>query len=351
MRFTRAIRAFAAGSVIAGGIVLGVAGVAGAWPANAVATPQTGCATSAGISVSLVITPSGSDVGTGTIHFQSSGATVSPALPSQEGTSVSYQTLGSNTFVFNFPVADAGEHVYVSASVGWPGDNASYSSQQVTLPVGCPNVPPAPTVTVVAGSQCGVYVATVNVTAPNVDNGYEGSTGPLTITATGSGVAGAVLPAIDVPPGGVEHGGVTFPVADAGKSETVTVSGTYTGSFSGNGAFSVSESVTVPATCPVTPPTTPPTTPTPPPAPPTTPAGPCAVPTNVGCPGYVAPSSPAAPAATPAPAAHVVPVGAPQTGFGGAAQSNDDGGLLIAGGGLFAIAAAALFLIRRRRTA
>ena len=211
-----------------------------------------------------------------------------------------------------------------------------------------------------ASGYCNVNTVTVEVFAGDGANGYNG-TG--VVTATGSFNDSPDTSFDLLAPGGQVTGGVTYPSSDAGKTEVVTVSVTWSDSET---PVVSTHDVTLPDACPTGTTTT--TVPTPPPpsttvtVPPLYPPAPLA-PCNFSVPGGSfsgpaadctsppAPSSQVAGPAAPAVAhAAVVPVGAPQTGFGGAASSSFNW-LLPTGGGLVLIGlltALILFTTRKR---
>lgn len=353
-RLKRAFSALAAGSVIVGGIVLGTAAIASAHTATP-SDPVSSCTSP------LNSTWQGS--GTVKLALTNDNATISVTSVTAGTVNLSNpytsSTAGVSHVITITGIPDATSSVTVHLHVLWTDEYSVNTSFTVTEPEGgCVPSPVVPTLnlTATASPQCGDFTVPVVLTE---------SDGANLVGDDGDGVVTSIPGIIDIVPGGTYDGSVVFPASDAGKTETVN-------GIVGLDGFSsypvASNSFKLPAVCtttvtvPVPGPTTTVTVPVP--TPPTVVTVPCyGNVTNDGytgtyggaCPVPPVPA-PAAPVAAPAPAvahAAVVPVGAPQTGFGGAAQSSNNDGWLYAGGGLilFGLLSALAALRLRKRDA
>jgi hypothetical protein len=352
-RLKRAVRALAAGSVITGGIVLGIAGVASAH--QNIVSGNTSCQAivgSATWTATWTVTNDYNLTETASVHTSTGGGML-VGLPALIG------KLGHITVTQSgIPITTTSATLSVHGS--W-SDEFSTNSELATVykPEGCiPLVPPpvAPSVTITphASVSCGDFTVPLTVSVGDGEN-LVGNDGQTTVTF-GTPVSPA---AVIVSPGDSGSTSAVFPSSDAGKSETIDAAVEQVG-FEGTGSLSTIVQLPDVCTTTVTTPAPPPVTITVPvPGPTTVITVPCSSTFNAGdgftgqyngpCP-TAAPMAPAPASAAPA---AVTPVGAPQTGFGGAAQSSNHDGLLFAGGGLilFGLLSVLVLLGIRKRDA
>ncbi len=204
MSFTRAIRAFAAGSVVAGGIVLGLAGTVAADPGNG--------------------GPQGDNPQVTICHSTDSASNPWVQITVDESS----------------VVQDPGNNYSVDAVWSGHGANASFTATvlgSVILANGCsipvtpppPPTPVAPNLTLTGdpSTACGVYTVPVVLTADAGSNLPDGTVGDVTF---GSGVVpntGTLLPS------GTLDATATFPDSDAGTTQAVSAVVEWVG-FEGN---------------------------------------------------------------------------------------------------------------------
>lgn len=354
MKLKRAARRSAAISVMAGALVLGLAGVAGACHVEVATTVHVTTSVAPGSAFdTATITPvdGGNAVPNGTVSYKffTNGTCNGNGASAGTGTQSSTESgLAAGSYSFQAHYTAGEENIYPSASG---------QCEPFTITAPPPHAPTAITVAPVASQYCGDLNVTLTVTAGPGTNGYSG-TG--TVTATSGSITDTSF--VPLSPGGHVYGGITFPGSDAGKTETVTV--TVVWSNPGGGTVTQSANVTLPNVCTTTVTTPPVTVTVPGPTTTVTVPGPTQVVTvpcygalpgggayGGACPVPGTPPAPPVPSVVnPGTPTKAVPVGAPQTGFGGAASSGSNW-LLPTGGGLVLIGlltALILFTTRKR---